>query len=184
VINPEQDQARDHDRRRRTDPAYRGAERRRAAGVPPSEFSAPAKTGKVARRLLLHTGNPLSSPRVLLKQLQSEFVYVEADEAAGREHVQRLLQHLRAGQGGRRHASYEQHIERLESVKDRAIFVYFGDDPASEFACLSTVLIPGEPLVFDFESAEHELQARNLLRRCAGVIGCDIALERRDDPIP
>jgi len=79
--------------------------------------------------------------------------------------------------------SEEKQQEHLEKVKERAIFVYFGDDPASETACLSTVLIPGEPLVFDFESAEHELQARHLLRRCARVIGCDIALERRDDPI-
>lgn len=132
----------------------------------------------------MHAGNPTSSPRVLLKHLQSEFPYVEADEAAGRQYVLRLLRHLRTEDGGRRHTSYEQHIQRLENVKDRALFVYFGDDPASEAACLSTVLIPGEPLVFDFESVEHELQARQLLRRCARVIGCDVALERRDDPMP
>lgn len=181
MVNPDQNQAQGFDRRQRSDPAYRGPERRRTGGARP-EASA-AKTGKVPRRLIMHAGNPLSSPRVLLKHLQSEFAYVEADAAVGREHVLRLLKHLRTSQGGRRHISYQQHVEHLEKVKERAIFVYFGDDPASETACLSTVLIPGEPLVFDFESAEHELQARHLLRRCARVIGCDIALERRDDPI-
>jgi hypothetical protein len=183
-MNPEQDKASGYDRRRRPDPAYRGPERRGVLAMRTPASAAPAKTGKVARRLLLHAGNPASSPRVLLKLLQTEFPYVEADEAAGREHVLRLLRYLRTNHGGRRHVSYEQHIEHLETVKDRALFVYFGDDPASEAACLSTVLIPGEPLVFDFESAEHELQARHLLRRCARVIGCDIALERRDDPMP
>jgi hypothetical protein len=182
VITPDQDKAQGFDRRQRSDPAYRGPERRRTAGARPEPSA--AKTGKVARRLIMHAGNPSSSPRVLLNHLQSEFAYVEADAAAGREHVLRLLKHLRTSQRGRRHISYEQHVQHLENVKDRAIFVYFGDDPASETACLSTVLIPGEPLVFDFESAEHELQARHLLRRCARVIGCDIALERRDDPMP
>ena len=177
------DKAHNYDRRSRSDPAYRGPERRQTAGMRFPETAA-ARSGKVARRLIMHAGNPSSSPRVLLNHLQSEFPYVEADATAGREHVLRLLKHLRTTQGGRRHTSYQQHVEHLEHVKDRAIFVYFGDDPASETACLSTVLIPGEPLVFDFESAEHELQARHLLRRCARVIGCDIALERRDDPKP
>lgn len=181
MINREQDEARDYDRRRRNDPAYAGPERRSLVAAREPEYS---RSGKVARRLIMQAGNPLSSPRVLLKHLESEFVYVEADESAGRAHVLQLLKHLRSSQGGRRHSSYERHIEHLETVKDRAIFVYFGDDPGAETACLSTVLIPGEPLVFDFESAEHELKARQLLRRCAKVIGCDIALERRDEPMP
>jgi hypothetical protein len=59
-------------------------------------------------------------------------------------------------------------------VKDRAVHVCFGDDPGANTGCLCAVVIPGEPLVFEYESAAHAQAVQPLLSRCAKVLGYGI----------
>ena len=125
-------------------------------------------------RLVARNDHHLSSPLVVVKRLESEFAYVEADAAAGHRHVLEMMSQLEARKGDRRTFVCDERLERLNTVKDRAVYVHFGDDPSSETEYLCTVVIPGEPLVFQYESATHERAAWLLLKRCAKVLGYDI----------
>jgi len=62
-------------------------------------------------------------------------------------------------------------------VRNEAVYIYFGDNPGPEDAILSTAVIPGNPLVVDFSSPEHQQTTRPLLVRCATVLGYDIVEE-------
>lgn len=55
------------------------------------------------------------------------------------------------------------------------MLVVFADYTASEGECLSTAVIPREPLFFGFSSAQHEEAAGALLERCASVLGYEIS---------
>lgn len=140
----------------------------RFAAVP---VEAPAA---VAHRLVARNDQHFFSPLVVVKRLESEFAYVEADEAAGHRHILEMMSQLEASKGNRRTFVCDERRERLNTVKDRAVYVHFGDDPSSETEYLCTVVIPGEPLVFQYESAAHESAAWLLLKRCAKVLGYDI----------
>jgi hypothetical protein len=179
------------DRRKFSDPHYQGRERRggadrrgvRARGgllslqpFAASRFAAVpvGAPAAAAHRLVARNDQHFFSPLVVVNRLGSEFAYVEADEAAGHRHVLEIMSQLDASKGNRRTLVYDERRERLDSVKDRAVYVHFGDDPSSETEYLCTVVIPGEPLVFQYESAAHESGAWLLLKRCAKVLGYDI----------
>ena len=116
----------------------------------------------------------------MLKRLEREFAYIESDEAAGCSHVVEMIKKIKAKIGSRHHVVYQRRMETLEARKNLAIYVCFGDDPSSETGCVSTVLIPDSPLVFQFESVEHERATRTVIRRCAKVLGYDIASPTSD----
>jgi hypothetical protein len=62
-------------------------------------------------------------------------------------------------------------MEQLERVKDRAVHVCFGDNPGCDKSYLCAVVIPGEPMIFEYESVEHEESVQALLERCAKILG-------------
>jgi hypothetical protein len=64
-----------------------------------------------------------------------------------------------------------EHLERLRKVRDDAIFVYFGDDPGSEIACLGTAVIPDEALYVDYVSDAHDGLMRHALHDAPHVAG-------------
>jgi hypothetical protein len=128
----------------------------------------------MAHRLYSRDGQRLLSPRVVVARLESEFAYVEASEEEGHRHVGGIIrQMLKLQQAGHIPEDLE-YLERLKKAQRGSIFVYFGDDPGSEMACLSTAVIPGEALFFDYNSRAHERAAQPLLLRCAAALDYEI----------
>ena len=128
-------------------------------------------------RLIANHPDGYVSPLGLVNRLKSEFPYVETDGEAGRRHVLQTIQRLKA-ERSRRQADREM-AEQLDRVKNRALFVCFGDDAASDLALLSTYIIPGMPLMFEYASDTHERAAQPLLERCAEALGYEIRKDRR-----
>jgi hypothetical protein len=128
----------------------------------------------MAHRLFPRDGQRPLNPRVVVSRLENEFAYVEASEEEGRRHVGGIIrQMLKLQQAGHIPVDLE-YLERLKKAQGGAIFVYFGDDPGSEMACLSTAVIPGEALFFDYNSRAHENAAQPLLLRCAAALDYEI----------
>jgi hypothetical protein len=175
------------DRRRRSDPRYRGPERRRGAdrraanggrtiqrqplaGKP----SAVAARAPGVHRLAPTNGHTILSPLVIVMRIASEFAYVEADEAMGYDRVEDIIRQIESRSRRNKDALLAERIEQLEKVKDRAVHVCFGDDPGSDTGYLCAVVIPGEPLIFEYESPVHEEAVQPLLGRCAKILGYGI----------
>jgi hypothetical protein len=129
---------------------------------------------RMAHRLVPPDGYPYLSPRVVVSRLESEFAYVEADEEDGRRHVRGIIRQLQKIRDAGLTPVDEEYLDRLKKAQRGAVYVYFGDDPGSEIACLSTAVIPGEALFFDYASRAHEQAARPLLVRCARALGYEI----------
>jgi hypothetical protein len=156
------------DRRWHSDPHYRGPERRRGAD---------RRAGAAGRghRLAPTNGHAFLSPLVIVMRIASEFAYIEADEAAGYNRVEEIIRQIETRSRRNKDALLAARVEQLEKVKDRAVHVCFGDDPGSNTGYLCAVVIPGAPLVFEYESALHEQAVQPLLGRCAKVLGYAVA---------
>jgi hypothetical protein len=171
------------ERRRRVDPSYRGPDRRkiidrRAASSGRSSqrqgghsTQAVAARQPVAHRLGPLNGNPHLSPLVVVMRIATEFAYIDADEKAGYDRVEDIIREIKARNRRSKDALLTYRIEELEKVKDRVVHVCFGDDPGCDKSYLCAVVIPGEPLIFDYESAEHEECVQPLIERCAKILG-------------
>ncbi|MGQ0750829.1 MAG: hypothetical protein ACT4PS_09875 [Betaproteobacteria bacterium] len=174
------------ERRRRADPSYRGPERRRgndrraASGGRSSQRTAlqggnsthaGAARQPVAHRLGPITGNTCLSPLVVIMRIASEFAYIDADEAVGCERVEEVIHEMERRNRRARDPLLVERIEQLGRVKDRAVHVCFGDNPGCDKSYLCAVVIPGEPMIFEYESAEHEESVQSLLERCAKILG-------------
>ena len=136
----------------------------------------------MADRLLPNHADAYLSPWGVVSRLKSEFSYVEADGEEGRRHVLEILERLKAG-------TLPPHIDpqiagRLNRIKNRALFVCFGDDASSDAAVLATYVVPGMPLLFEYTSVEHEHAVHDLLSRCAAALGYEIHKDRRSVNVP
>jgi hypothetical protein len=128
----------------------------------------------MAHRLCVREGERYLAPRLAVSRLESEFAYVEADEEDGRRHVAGIIRQLQKMAAVGLMPIDNDYVERLKKAQRDSLYVIFGDDPGSELACLSAVVIPEEPLYFDYPSHAHVEAARPLLVRCAKVLGYDI----------
>lgn len=131
----------------------------------------------MADRLRPNKSDVYLSPRVVVNRLGSEFSYVETDGEEGRRHVVETIERLKSDTSSR----YVNHqmAQKLARIKNRAIFVCFGDDASSDLALLSTYVIPGMPLAFEYASVTHEHAVQHLLTRCAIALGYEIVKDRR-----
>ena len=186
LVNTGEDRRAGRDRRRHKDPAYRGPERRsridrRAASGGRSNqrqalqgkhsTTAVAARQPVVHRLAPVNGHPYLSPLVIVMRIAGEFAYIEADEKAGSDRVEEVIRQTEARNRRNKDSLLAERIEQLERVRDRAVHICFGDDPGSNISYLCAVVIPGEPLIFEYESAAHEEAVQPLLERCAKVLG-------------
>jgi len=128
----------------------------------------------MAHRLCVRDGERYLSPRVVVARLEAEFPYVEVDEEDGRRHVRGIVRQLERISAMGLVPIDEGYVARLKKAERGAVFVYFGDDPGSESACLSTAVIPGEALYFVYSSRRHAEETWPLLLRCAAVLGYEI----------
>ena len=154
------------ERRLRQDPFYEGTERRRNRGRRSTEASPHTEN-------LLEPAdseNYLQVP-VILSRISGEFDYVETDEAAGRRHVEAIIQTLKERAGTLGNEDHHERARHLASALPEVVHVRCGDNPTSESEFLSAVLVPGEPILLAFESLAHELASRPLLQRFAKALG-------------
>ena len=128
----------------------------------------------MAHRLCAREGQRYLSPRVVISRLESEFAYVEVDEEDGRRHVRGIIRQLQKISEMGLVPLDRGYVERLRKAERGAVYVYFGDDPGSETACLSTAVIPGEALYFVYSSRRHADAAYSLLLRCASALDYEI----------
>ncbi|MGQ0523169.1 MAG: hypothetical protein ACT4P8_05860 [Betaproteobacteria bacterium] len=128
----------------------------------------------MAHRLCVRDGQRYLSPRLVVSRLESEFAYVEVDEEDGRRHVRGIIRQLQKISDMGLVPLDRAYVERLRKAEPGAVYVYFGDNPSSETACLSTAVIPGEALYFVYSSRHHADAAWPLLLRCAAVLGYEI----------
>lgn len=183
-----------HDRRKYSDLNYLGPERRsgfdrrfvtggmQSVRLQPVPFAMRAEPGPaLAQRLSPPNGQRFLSPLVVVKRIECEFAFVEADEEEGCRHVQEMMKRLVARNNGRRNGVPDERLEHLANVMHRAVHVCFGDDPGTETEWLCTVVIPAEPLVFEYESLVHARSVQGLLRRCAKILGYGILQAAADD---
>lgn len=129
----------------------------------------------MVHRLYAPPGQLYLSPQVVLRRLESEFSYVETDEEDGRRHVRKIIRQLWQIKQTGKIPIDDDYLDRLGKVQRGAVCVFFGDNPGSEIALLSTVIIPGEPLIFDYLSRAHRQATEPLLVRCASALGYNIS---------
>jgi len=97
--------------------------------------------------------------------------YTAAMQVIEDERVDEVIREMERRNRRARDPLLVERMEQLERVKDRAVHVCFGDNPGCDKSYLSAVVIPGEPLIFDYESAEHEESVQPLIERCAKILG-------------
>lgn len=154
------------DRRIRIDPMYDGTERRRGRGRRSYEVD-PA-----TEHLLEPPGsNNYLNVQVALSRIGSEFGYLEADEDLGRRHVRQMIDAIRNRFEASDYIDHRERITHLSSAQADAIHIRCGDNPTAEHEYLSAVLVPGEPILAQYESLAHEKAARPLLDRLAKALG-------------
>jgi len=155
---------RDAERKPSDGPSYSGPERRTGARSRPGEIQA-----RLEERLEPDDGSHLLLVPVVLFRIQQEFAYMVSDEEVGRIHVEQMKKDIHANTQNM--IVRTERLKNLEQVQNQAVYVRFGDNPASETEYLSTVLIPGEPIKINYESAQHGDQSRPLLWRFASMLG-------------
>lgn len=133
----------------------------------------------MSHRLLSRDPHNYLSPRVVLNRLKSEFAYVESDGEEGRRYVMAVISQLQANRWTRFAEAPREYLEQLDRGKNRALYVCFGDNPSSEIAILTTYVVPGIPLYFEYSSHAHEQATEQLLARCAAVLHYEIFKDRR-----
>jgi hypothetical protein len=125
-------------------------------------------------RLYPKEGGRYLSPTEVIERLKQEFAQVEVDVAKGEVHVLRMIEQLARMQDFTPPPASPEDIERLRSVKNEARFVTVMSKSKDEDAYLSTCIISGEALFFDYSSARHEMMARPLLERFAAALNYEI----------
>jgi hypothetical protein len=166
------------DRRRRDFAGFGGRERRIRGGrrrINMAEWIDDASSSaSVVHRLLPADGHRFLSPLRVTARVESEFAYLEADEAEGSRKVGEILQRLKKAHRGQGQPGGNARVEHLQKVQNDAVHLRLGDDPSSEIDYLSVVVIPGEPLIVECESIEHAEAIEPLLKRCAKALGYSI----------
>lgn len=127
----------------------------------------------MAHRLVPREGHGYLAPRVVVGRLLSVVPYVASSEEYGRRYVRGLIEQLHAIKQRGDIPVDSAYLDRLERVRNGAVYVYFSDG-TSETAYLSTTVIPEEPIFFDYSSSAHEQAARALLLQCAAALDYEI----------
>jgi hypothetical protein len=162
----DQDRRQVADRRVRRNLPFSGTERRRGRGRRAYELDPQTEN-------LLEPTDPESYLRVsvILSRISSEFDYVETDGAAGRRHVEAMIKEISDRAATSEDEDHRERLRHLTAAQPEAVHVRCGDNPTSESEFLSAMLVPGEPILFSYDSLAHEIAARPLLQRLARVLG-------------
>jgi hypothetical protein len=125
-------------------------------------------------RLYPKEGGRYLSPTEVIEKLKQEFAHVEVDAAKGEVHILNMIAQLIRMQDFSPPPASPEDIERLRSVKNEARYVTVMSESMDQDAYLTTCIIPGEMLFFDYSSARHEIISRPLLERIAAALNYEI----------
>jgi len=125
-------------------------------------------------RLVPKEGGRYLPPGEVIERLQQEFAQVDVDIAKGEVHVLNMIAQLTRMQDFSPPPASSEDIERLRSAKNEARYVTVMGESKDQDAYLTTCIIPGETLFFDYSSARHEMMARPLLERIAAALDYEI----------
>lgn len=164
------------DRRTYDDPTFDAPDRRKGRGRRPTEVPA-----TVTNFLEPPDGETFVSVPIVISRVEREFPYMESDAELGRRHVAQMIGEIDAQLGGRKVAGQSERAKYLGEAQNRAVYLRCGDNPSSETDYLSTVIVPGEPIIFEYDSKAHEQASRALLQRFAKVLGYKIVEWKTDD---
>src|SRR5262245_2964556 len=139
----------------------------------------------MAHRLAPRNGGVFLPPAEVVKRAREEFAYADADAEAGADHVGDMIAHflrMKAGYARWKNppsdaAGLDGMIARLEAIRQDAVMLTFGDDPTSEYAYVSSAILPEEPLFIGYCCGQHEDEASPLVRRFAATLQYDLAVE-------
>ena len=153
------------DRRVLHNPHYDGTERRHGRGRRSHEASPRSEN-------LLEPTDPASylQVSVILSRISNEFDYVETDHAMGKRHVEAMIEAIWDSAGTSQNEDHRERVRHLTTALPEAVHVRCGDNPTSESEFLSAMLVPGEPILFLYESLAHEMASRPLLQRLARAL--------------
>ena len=164
------------DRRTYTDPDFDAPDRRKGRGRRPTEVPA-----SITNFLEPPDGESFINVPIVISRVEHEFAYMESDAELGRRHVAKMIGEIDAQLGGRKVAGQNERVRYLAEAQNRAVYVRCGDNPGSETDYLSTVVVPGEPIIFEYDSKAHEQASRALLHRFAKALGYKIVEWKTDD---
>jgi hypothetical protein len=122
-------------------------------------------------RLYPESGQPFLSSIEAINRLHSEFGNFHADRKKGAEYVGQMLQQLNRMRSVTPPPATNEQIARLEALECESIFISICSDDDPGGPCLTTCIIPGEPLFFGFSSDSHQEATLPLLIRCASALG-------------
>lgn len=125
----------------------------------------------MAHELTPKPGERYLVPEEIVRRLRLAFEYVDASQSRAVESIEQSIQYMR-----RSGAFNDAEIERLLSIKDKAIDVIVADEALPGLAYLTVLIEPDERLFFDYESQSHEKAARPLLERIARLLEYDLEL--------
>lgn len=117
----------------------------------------------------------MPAAREVVRLLETAFAYVRADADEGLRAARRTAERLERASPvaffGRR-AEVLEHAKKLRSLElGEALAIEFGDHSERT---LRFTLLPGDRIVFGYRGSEDEEQARDLVRRCADALDCEI----------
>src|SRR5687767_7047007 len=107
----------------------------------------------VAHRLDPPSGQPHLPPAEVVRRLEGEFGFVDADADAGAEHVAGMIRQLE------RMGCPDSVIEECRQRQVPAVRVTVADSPEFTDEYVSFVAMPDEGLFVGYHSAEHEQRA-------------------------
>lgn len=147
---------------------------RPGTGLPRSPYQ-PDPPLALARTLVAHrldppSGQPHLPPAEVVRRLEGEFDFVDADADAGAKHMSGMIRQLE------RMGRPDSQIEEFRQRQVLAVRVTVADSPEFTDEYVSFVAMPGEGLFVGYHSAEHERRAAPLLERCGWALGYEITL--------
>jgi hypothetical protein len=110
-------------------------------------------------------GSPYLPPDEVVRRLQTEFAIVDADAAAGAQHVADMIKYYEKAKAP------PELIAAHRLLQSEAIAVIVADEPKPGDAYLQFVVMPGETLFIGYCSEQNEMAAKPLLKRCCQALG-------------
>src|SRR5262245_1607704 len=107
----------------------------------------------MAHRLEPNKGGSYLPPAEVVRRLEGEFAFVEADSATGAEQVDSMIRQFE------RMRAPAEVIAEHRDLRPCAISVVVADTPEFADAYLSFVAMPGRELLVGYHSARHEREA-------------------------
>jgi hypothetical protein len=124
----------------------------------------------MAHRIDPLDGQSYLAPPEIVRRLELEFGFVDADAARGAEQIEAMIRQFERMDFPK--AVIDEHRE----LKPLAIHITVSDRPDFEDDYLSFLAKPGDGLLIGYHSKQHEDTAASLLVRCRAALGYQITL--------